>query len=236
MAEASGKVGTMKILILHGWTYSTDKWADLVNLLSKKNSVELLKIPGLTQKLDEVWNLDNYVNWLNEKVDSGKSKVVLIGHSNGGRISLSFAAKYPEKVANLILIDSAGIYHNELPIRLKRLVFKIIAKFGSKITKSQTLRKALYKLLRERDYENATPIVKKTMVNLINSDITSILGKIKTPTLIIWGRNDKITPLQDGHLMHKLIHNSKLEIIEDAKHSPQFSKPRIVAKIIYDHI
>lgn len=226
----------MKILILHGWTYSTDKWANLINFLKSKNSVELLKIPGLTERLDEIWNLDNYVEWLNEKVDSQKGKVILIGHSNGGRISLAYSAKYPEKVANLILIDSAGIYHNELPIRLKRLVFKVIARFGKKITKSQTLRKALYKISREMDYENATPIVKKTMVNLITSDITYILSKIKIPTLIIWGRNDKITPLQDGHLMHKLIQNSKLEIIEDAKHSPQFSKPQIVAKIIYDHI
>jgi pimeloyl-ACP methyl ester carboxylesterase len=43
---------------------------------------------------------------------------VLLGHSNGGRIALAFAEKYPDKVKQLVLIDSAGIYHNEFSIRL----------------------------------------------------------------------------------------------------------------------
>lgn len=226
----------MKILILHGWTYSTDKWTQLVDLLAVKNSVELLKIPGLTEKLDNVWSLDDYVEWLNKKVDSQKSKVVLIGHSNGGRISLAYTAKYPQKVTNLILIDSAGIYHNELPIRLKRLVFKTIAKIGRKITKSEILKKALYKLSREADYENASPVIKKTMINLITFDIAPLLPNIKIPTLIIWGKRDKVTPIKDGQTLHRLIKNSKLKIIADARHSPMFSNPKEVVKIINESI
>ena len=224
----------MKILVLHGWTYSTEKWDPFMDIISSKTDVELLKIPGLTEKLEAVWNLDNYVEWLKTKI--GDSKVILIGHSNGGRISLAFANKYPEKVSKLILIDSAGIYHNELPIRLKRLVFKIIAKLGKKIINSEKLRKILYKLSREGDYENASPTVKKTMLNLITTDMSYLLPKIKIPTLIIWGENDNTTPLKDGMLMHKLIRGSKLKIISDARHSPQFTHPKEVAKIIYKNL
>ncbi|OGE30701.1 hypothetical protein A3C59_03225 [Candidatus Daviesbacteria bacterium RIFCSPHIGHO2_02_FULL_36_13] len=224
----------MKILVLHGWTYSTEKWDPFMDIISSKTDVELLKIPGLTEKLEAVWNLDNYVEWLKTKI--GDSKVILIGHSNGGRISLAFANKYPEKVSKLILIDSAGIYHNELPIRLKRLVFKIIAKLGKKIINSEKLRKILYKLSREGDYENASPTVKKTMLNLITTDISFLLPEIKIPTLIIWGENDNTTPLKDGALMHKLIRGSKLKIISGARHSPQFTHPKEVAKIIYKNL
>ena len=224
----------MKILVLHGWTYSTEKWDPFMDIISSKTDVELLKIPGLTEKLEAVWNLDNYVEWLKTKI--GDSKVILIGHSNGGRISLAFANKYPEKVSKLILIDSAGIYHNELPIRLKRLVFKIIAKLGKKIINSEKLRKILYKLSREGDYENASPTVKKTMLNLITTDISFLLPEIKIPTLIIWGENDNTTPLKDGVLMHKLIRGSKLKIISGARHSPQFTHPKEVAKIIYKNL
>ena len=74
------------------------------------------------------------------------------------------------------------------------------------------------------------------MINLINTDLTSILSNIKTPTLIIWGENDKITPLSDGKLMHKLIENSNFFIIKDAKHSPQFTHTNEVVKKIHEYL
>lgn len=225
----------MRVLILHGWTYSIDKWITFINLLKERRfNVELLKIPGLTEEINEVWNLETYVEWLKEKV--GKDKIVLIGHSNGGRISLAFSLKYPQKVKHLILIDSAGIYHNELPIRLKRFLFKTVSKVGRKITKSERVRKILYKLSRESDYEKASPNLQKTMVNLITADIKNQLNQVKTPTLIIWGEDDRTTPLSDGLIMHKLIKGSEMKIINQARHSPQFTHPKEVVKIIYEFI
>lgn len=223
-----------KVLVLHGWTYSTDKWETFITALKNKGlDTELLKIPGLTEKLEEVWNIDNYVDWLNKKINQ---KMILIGHSNGGRIALAFCLKYPQKVEKLVLIDSAGIYHHELPIRLKRIIFKYIAKFGRKVTSSERTRKFLYKLSRESDYEKASPIVKKTMVNLITLDLRNSLDKIKVPTFIIWGKRDKATPLADGKLMHQLIKNSKIYIIETAKHSPQFTHTEEVVQKITEEI
>lgn len=236
MANQKTKVGTVsKILILHGWAYSIEKWEPFTTSLQDNGfNVELLKIPGLTEKLDSVWNIDNYVDWLNRKISN--NKVILIGHSNGGRILLAFAAKYPEKIKHLILIDSAGIYHDELPIRLKRFIFQSLAGVGKKFTKSDSLRKLLYKLAREKDYEKAAPFVRQTMVNLINFDVTESLSKIRIPTLIIWGKEDKTTPLSDGQLMHKLIKESKLHIIKTAKHSPQFTHVDEVTQVITKEI
>src|SRR3989344_1027021 len=123
-------MGTIKkIFILHGWTRSTGKWNPFVELLKRKGiEVNLLKIPGLTQKIDKVWQINDYVEWLikiisNEAMKQSNNKFILIGHSNGGRIALNFAIKYPDKLSNLILIDSAGIYHNELSLKIKRLFF-----------------------------------------------------------------------------------------------------------------
>lgn len=230
-------MGTInRILILHGWTYQVEKWTPFIKSLEEKGfNVNFLKIPGLTEKLDKVWNIDNYVTWLSEKIGNNE-KVVLIGHSNGGRISLCFALKYPQKVKQLILIDSAGIYHNGLPIRLKRFLFKSVAKIGRKITQSETLRKALYKLSREGDYEKASPEVRQTMVNLITFDISGFLDKVKVPTLIIWGQHDTITPLKDGKLMHQLISGSTFKIIKNARHSPQFTNTEEVTQIIYEYL
>lgn len=228
-----------KVIILHGWTYSIDKY-EAINaaLRSKGLEPDMLKIPGLTEKLgvEKVWTLDNYIEWLRQIINNQKDKVILIGHSNGGRIALNFAIKYPQEVSSLILIDSAGIYHNELYIRMKRLVFTTLAKIGKRITKSQILRNLLYKMTRESDYKNASVHMGKTMVNLIESDMLLNLNKIIVPTLIIWGDNDRALPLKDGKKMHELIKNSTLKIIKGARHSPQFTNPEEVAKLIYEYI
>lgn len=231
-------MGTLKkIVILHGWTYSLDKWTDFVGFLKESGfEVELVKVPGLTEESIEVWNLDKYTDWLNKLLDKYDVKVILLGHSNGGRIAINYAAKYPNKLEKLILIDSAGIYHNELPIRLKRIIFNNFSKVGSKFTKSSLLRRILYKFAREGDYEKANENMRKTIVNLINTDIKPMLGRIKTPTLIIWGENDALTPLKDAHLMNKLIKKSKLQIIKNARHSPFFTNPKEVLEIIKNGI
>ena len=218
----------MGIIILHGWSTKVTKWDPFL----KATGGKLLKIPGLTEKISKPWTLDNYVEWLNKKIGR---KATIIGHSNGGRIALAFVAKYPEKIEKLILIDSAGIYHKEFTIRLKRLIFKGVAKLGKKITKSNTMKNIIYRLAGESDYNSSDPTAKQTMINLISIDLTSILNKINTPTLIIWGKNDKTTPLSDGRLMHRKIKGSVLKIV-DARHSPQFTNVREVTKIINDYI
>lgn len=222
-----------KIFILHGWTYSADKWQELVTCL-KKSGFEpvLLDIPGLTAKTDKVWSLNDFSEWLNDQLGPAKEKAILVGHSNGGRIAVAFAAKYPHKLKNLILIDSAGVYHQELAIRFKRFVFAKIAKWGKKITASEKLQSLLYKLAGESDYQNANPLMKQTMLNLIAVDLKPDLRKINTPTLIIWGRQDKITPLCDGKLIHSLVKNSKLIVLSNAGHSPQFTHIELVCQKI----
>lgn len=226
-----------RIYILHGWTYSLDKWKPLVDLLSR-NGVEavMLRVPGLTVPHDRVWQLGDYVDWVKDKLKEENEPIILVGHSNGGRISIAFAAKYPNKIKKLILIDAAGIYHNELPIRIKRFVFEKIAKFGRSFSSSDTLRDMLYKFARTSDYQKADPILRKTMINLIRTDISNLLPAISAPTTIIWGERDETTPLRDGELMHEKIRDSKLRIIQKAQHSPHFTNVEEVGEIILKEI
>ncbi len=236
MGDAKKKMGTVniimkKIYVLHGWAYSLNKWNEFGKLMKKNGfDVIFLETPGLTAESSEEWDLEKYSRWLEKKV--GKSKVILMGHSNGGRIASYYAAINPKKVEKLILIDSAGIYRKDLYIRTKRFIFRSIAAVGKKITNSKRLKRLLYRLAGERDYLEAPDNMKKTMINLINADLTTAFRLIKTDTLIIWGRNDKVTPVSDGILIHKLIKGSRLEIINEARHSPFFTHPKEVTEII----
>lgn len=225
--------GKSKIYILHGWSYSVEKWTPFARELESKGfKTNLLKIPGLIEKTDRIWSMDDYVRWLGENLKREKGKIILIGHSNGGRIALNFAIKHPEKISKLVLIDSAGIFHNEIFLRTKRILFGSLAKVGTKMANSKKLRDLLYFLAREKDYKNASGNMKKTMVNLIESDIALKIDRISVPTIIIWGQDDKITPVSDGKILSEKIVNSKLHIIDDARHSPQFTHPKEVVRII----
>ena len=109
-----------KIFIIHGWTYTTDKWNQVVGRLQSSGfEPVLLHVPGLTETTEKALTLDDYVEWLNGKLEN-ENKLIIIGHSNGGRISLAFANKYPEKINHLILIDSAGIRHKNFTRKFKR--------------------------------------------------------------------------------------------------------------------
>lgn len=221
-----------KIFALHGWTYSTASWKPFIKHL-ENNGIQLvmLDIPGLTEESGVVWTLNDYVEWLKVKLNKEKTPVIL-GHSNGGRIALAYAAKYPQNLKKIILLDSAGISHNEPRIRLKRLAFSALAKIGKRFRASNLFRDLLYKAAREQDYHKATPEMKQTMINLLNTDLTPQLPEIKIPVTIIWGRYDKTTPLSDGRLMHRLIKNSELFIIDNARHSPHFTHPDRVSMMI----
>ena len=225
--ETVGFLGTA--IVLHGWSYTTEKWGPFINGLKKAGfEVVFPKVPGLTQPTNKVLTLDDYVAWLTKIVGRSKQPLYLIGHSNGGRIALAYTSVYQEKITGLVLIDSAGVSSQNLARRLKKFIFGSLAKIGKPLSGVSVVRNLFYKVLGEEDYNQANPIMKKTIVNLMSMDLTSKLEKIKLPTLIIWGRLDKITPLSDGQKLNQLIKNSSFSVIEEARHSPQFSNPQQV--------
>ncbi len=222
-----------RVYILHGWTYSTDKWQPLIAWL-RQHGIEpvMLNVPGLTSPSTKVWDIKDYVAWLNNSTQHETGPFILIGHSNGGRIALNFAIQYPRRLHRLILIDSAGIYHDEPSVRLKRFVFGLLAKIGKKFTRSRHLRTLLYKVARAEDYRQAPPNMRQTMANLQASDQHLRLASIRTPTTIIWGGQDKMTPLSDGQAMARHLKTDQLLIISEARHSPFFTHPAETGRII----
>ncbi len=218
------------ITILPGWTYTTQKWQPFIKEFEKQGcKSKILPIPGLTAPLNEPWTLNDYVKFVRSKVDK---PTILIGHSNGGRLALAFSAQYPTLVKKLILIDSAGIRSTNLVSKLKRFVFRLTAKIGKLILPFSFCRRLLYQLAREKDYFEASSVMRQTMVNLLSVDLTPILSSITAPTTIIWGQQDQVTPLAGAQKIHSLIRNSTLHIITGARHSPQFTHPEAVVAII----
>jgi pimeloyl-ACP methyl ester carboxylesterase len=171
-----------------------------------------------------------------------KEKILLIGHSFGGRIAIKYAVKYPEEIDKLILTGAAGIKHK---LTLKQKTFFILTKIGKTIFSLPIInffQNPIYKLFskiarsRKKDYYNASPRMKEIMKNVLAEDLTDYFDKIKIPTLLIWGKEDKTTPLADGEIMNEKIENSKLVVVDDANHSLPYQKPEEFVKIMEEFI
>jgi pimeloyl-ACP methyl ester carboxylesterase len=158
----------------------------------------------------------------------------LAGHSFGGQIAIKFAAKYPDRVERLILIDSSGIRDWALKAVIKRKVFYVVSKIGKIFFKSTLARKFIYLLARERDYLNAPPLLRRTMSLVLDEQVIKDLDKIQAPTTIFWGENDQTTPVKIGQLIKSKIKNSQLVLIEGARHSPQYTHSQQLADLFLE--
>lgn len=225
-----------KLIVLHGWQSSKEKWQKVKELLEKEElEVIVPDLPGF-KKVNELklpWNLDNYINWLKDFCDGFSEPFFLLGHSFGGRIAIKFTVKYPEKLKGLILVSAAGIRKGK-PLILK--IAPLFKKF-SFLPGYYFLRKLFYKfVLRKTDYLEAKGVMKETFKKVVAEDLTSYLSKIKIPTLILWGQKDKITPLNNAYLINKEIPVSSLEIIPRAGHEVNLTHPEELVKFIRDFI
>lgn len=220
------------IYIIHGWTYSIEPWTATVSILRSRGfTVHQLRVPGLTAPSSDVWTVDGYVEWLRKELEGVKSPVVL-GHSNGGRIALNYLKKYPDSFEKLILLNAAGINVSNEKISLKRRVFRIAAKVLKPLKYIPLVRKVVYKLIGGSDYERAPANMKRTLHNMLESDKLLDISDITTPTRVIWGKDDPITPLAQGRKMVELLPNATLREIDDWAHAPYITDPVQLAEII----
>lgn len=221
-----------KLYIVHGWTYSIEPWTATVSILRSEGvEVEQLRVPGLTSPSDKVWAIDEYVEWLRGELHGVDSPIVL-GHSNGGRISLNYLKKYPDNFEKLLLLNAAGINVSNEKISLKRRVFRIAAKVLKPLKYIPLVRKVVYRLIGGSDYDRAPANMKKTLHNMLESDKHLTLDGINTPTTVLWGRKDPITPLAQGWKMAHDLPNATLEVFDDWAHAPYITHPNELAVAI----
>lgn len=215
------------LYIIHGWTYTVAPWSRTIAMLEKKGlKVEMLHVPGLTTSSRKVWTIEEYMRWADRNIPDGS---IALGHSNGGRILLNLCSAKPDKLKQLILLDSAGVYESSTKRDLSRGLSK---KFGF-LKQIPGFTKVWHKLTGTTDYARAPENMKRTLSNMLDSDAKLDLTKVTTPTSILWGAADAVTPPRQAEEMHAKIPHSNLEIFPDWTHAPYISHPSELARAIY---
>jgi pimeloyl-ACP methyl ester carboxylesterase len=234
------------LLLLHGWGSSHKAFSPIIDELSKYMRViapDLLGF-GSSDALDSPWRVDDYVSFTEKLLNMlNINKLSVLGHSYGGRIIIKLASKPNSSVEfdKIVLVNAAGLRsRRSLKTRFRQLCFKT-----GKAIYSLPIIRSIYpdaiEELRSRygssDYKNATPVMRQTLVNSVNEDLTPLLSRITQPTLLIWGDKDTATPLAHAKIMEKHIADSGLVVFENAGHFSFLDKPyefMLVLKSFFD--
>lgn len=237
----AGDASKPKVILLHGLGASADNsWqpnpmvSSIVALSAKYHVIAPDQIGfGKSDKPFLKYRVGTYVDFLDKFMSELKiEKASLVGNSLGGWVSGLMAVKYPNRVEKLILVDSAG---------LEPAIIDFNRIYQLNNSTRDEIRSNLKLIFANPMFHNEAFVdqfmTARVMTNdgyTINSLIESIkrkedflngdLGKIKKPTLIIWGRQDGLIPVSDGEKFNKGIAGSTLVIFEQCGHVPQFEK------------
>lgn len=200
------------IIILHGWLTDLESMRKIAEPLSQKFKVYLVDVIGFGKSdlPKEPLNCDGFGNFLKDFVDKLKiENPILIGHSNGGRIIINAVGRKIVKPRKVVLIDSAGLMpKRSLGYYIKVSIFKVgkfILNILPNIGVVKKFKNKLFDSVGSDDYKASAPVLRETMKNILNEDLTDLLPNIDVPTLLIWGTNDTDTPIYSAKKMEKLI-------------------------------
>lgn len=226
--------GDIPVVLLHGWGSSFDVYKGIIAGLCDRCRFYAVNFPGCggSETMKTPWNVDDYCDFVLGFLSFAgvdPEKAVFIGHSHGGRVILALAGNGRINPQKIVLLDSAGIVAQKSPRQKRRAKnFKRIKKvLGLPVIKnfSGGLLDMARRHYGSADYNAAPPVLRQTLVSLVNTDLRDILESIKCPTLLIWGENDTDTPLSSAKIIESRIADCGLCVIKGTGHFSFCQKP-----------
>ncbi|MBI2430688.1 MAG: alpha/beta hydrolase [Candidatus Levybacteria bacterium] len=218
------------VIILHGWGLHGGAYHQLIKLLTGKgHRVYAPDLPGFGSEplVNKIMTLDDYVNFLHFFIKKHKiTSPVIIGHSFGGRVAIKYCWQIPQEVSKLIITGVPVIRRDTIKMKLAY----IMAVVGGLVLKTfplkvqQAMRKLLYRLIGEWDYYRAGPL-KQVFKNIISEQLIEYVKNLQVPVILVWGREDRITPCSDVEKIKRLIPGARSVIIPNTGHKLPYLNP-----------
>jgi pimeloyl-ACP methyl ester carboxylesterase len=244
--------GKPPVVLIHGFVSSTYTFNKIIPLLERDFSVVAIDLPGFGRSEKSTsffYSYENYAKLIIKCMEHfGMDEVSIVGHSMGGQIALNIAKLIPNKVKKLVLLASSGY----LKSSNKLLVYSSYLPFFSLYVKRTVNSRSVIDSLRNVFYNHShitadhirefeRPIKEKnfpkSLIRLLRhreGDLTSHeLNKINTPTLLVWGEDDRVVPLRVGKRLVQDLPNAELITFKETGHLVTEERPNEISNLIF---
>jgi len=232
--------GEPPIVLLHGLFGSPSNWQPIMSDLAGDYRFLALHLPidpGEDRRHSAFRSLGQLTEHVARFFDEMElDRAVLCGNSLGGQVALDFCLRHSERVAGLVLCGSAGLFERSLsggsPPRLCR---DFIREQACKIFYdpkhvSDELVDDVYAMLSDRDYRRF--LLRVAMATRARYMLEELVH-VKVPTVLLWGRDDSITPPVVAEQFFGSIQNARLAFIDRCGHAPPIEQPEAFARLLH---
>jgi pimeloyl-ACP methyl ester carboxylesterase len=242
------------VVFIHGFPTSGHLWSDVVPLMPSGHRLVVLDLLGygrsdrpLSRSVDAKAHADRVVALLDElRID----RACVVGHGFGGGVAQSIAVRHAPRVSHLCLVDSIGFdrwpiarlraARALLPLSpvmppaflLSRLRHEIERGYGDRARAARSI--DLY--LRPFAGPDGLKALAAHVRGIASADreVQSRLGSLDVPAAVVWGRRDRVLPLDTGKMLERRIRGASLTVIDGGHHFTPEETPRQVADAIAD--
>lgn len=236
------------VVLLHGLGSNADGWVGLITALSPNYHVIAPDQIGFgkSDKPFLKYRIGTYADFLDKMLSDLKiEKASLVGSSMGGWVAGLYAARYPSRVEKVVLVNAAGLTPKEMDYAK---VYQLSSSTREEVANNLSI--ALYDQSFSKNpamidfflMQRVTAGDGYTIASIIesikrNEDfLDKKLGDIKKPTLIIWGKQDRLIEVSDAERFNKGIAGSELVIFDKCGHVPALEVPALFNKAVMDFL
>jgi len=219
-AERTG-IAPVEVVGLHGWARTRE---DLAGPLAGLNALAF-DLPGFgaSPEPPEAFDSMAYAALIAEAMAALDRPQVLLGHSFGGRLAVRLAASRPELVSGVVL---TGVPLLRRTSGISTAWRFRAARWGHRhgLVSAARMDKLRYQY-GSQDYRRASEVMRATLVRVVNESYEQDLRRIMCPVELVWGSDDTAAPLEVARLACGLLHDARLEVIQNGGHMTPLSAP-----------
>jgi len=207
------------LVFLHGYLSSKESFAYQIGYFSRFYRVTAVDFLGFGKsgKLPSAYSVDDYAKWLEETLRLLQVKNPhIIAHSFGCRVAVKLLSQGYEADKVLLTGPAGVILKRGLSYRLKVRIYRFVKRFAPKFAERN---------FGSAEYRGLSPVMKESFKKIIGEHLDDYLQDIENETLVIFGKDDKETPLYMAKRLNNGIKNSKLSVYKGAGHFCFIDKP-----------
>lgn len=224
------------IIILHGLMGGLSNFHGVTDYFPKKGYKVLIPELPIYEMPMLKTNVKQFAKYVEKFIEfKGLKDVILLGNSLGGHIGLLHTKMYPKMVKALVITGSSGLYESAMGAGYpKRGDYEFIKKkaedvFYDPAVATKEIVDEVFATVNDRVKLVKTLAIAKSA---IRHNMAQDLPKMKTPTCIIWGENDGVTPPDVADLFHELLPDSDLYWMKKCGHAPMMEHPEEFNQIL----